>query len=375
MGKKRIEDDWNHQDDSEAENRPFVKEIILPPTLYKHVLRRGYETYKEVGFYLIGLFRNGICYIHDLIEFDYSEQSGGFIESGMARYVRLKAGLPLGIQIVGHMHKHPGFTQYSATDRRNFLKYGHANPLNAFLIYIVEPSEEVRGYTASAQEVFPVEVTIRDLTPDEQLLEKELKIEFTTKVLLPKNANYTDFRLIFSENIGSESLKFLSRPSIQVNGKPVEKTGIISEKSNIDIIPRKAIEIEDVANNTRLRYRVFMEEEETIADLEKTLKQLTNLPHEKGYEIVFRESERKLPRDMKLKTIKGSLVWSFEKSMLFPVFKNFHNFWVGIIEILKQKEAKTAPAIEEIQNEPEVSKDDSKKKQKEFKRDRLDYFI
>ncbi len=333
----------SHENEEEYEEKPFVKEIVMPPYLYKRALQRGYQTYKEVGFYLVGIFKKGVCFIFDLVEFDYSEQSGGFIESEMARYLRLKAGLPLGIQIVGHIHKHPGFTSYSAMDKGNFLQYGRASPLNAFLIYIVDPHEEVKGYTATAREIFPVKVTIRDFTPEENLIEKEIKIEFITKVVLPKNTNVSDFRLLFSENISSESLKFLSRPTVQVDGLLVDETYEIQENSKIEIIPRKAIAIENVANNTGLQYRVFMEEQETIADLEKALKQLINLPQEKGYEIIFYESGRKLQRDTKLKDIKAPLVWSLEKSLLFPVFQNFYKFWLDIIEILYKRESEKLP--------------------------------
>ena len=333
----------DNADNEEIEDGPYVTEIVVPPNLFKHALRRGYETYKEVGFYLIGLFKSGICYIHDLIEFDYSEQSGGFIESGMARYIRLKAGLPLGLQIIGHMHKHPGFTSYSATDKRNFLQYGYANPLNAFLIYMVDPYEEVRGYTATAHEIFPLKVTIRDFSPEEELLEKEIKMEFTTKVLLPNNTKVSDFRLLFSENIGSESLKFLSRPTVLVDGQQGDKSSKITKDSKIEIAPRKAIEIKDIANNTSLQYRIFMEEQETIADLETALKQLINFPREKGYEIIFSEAGRKLPRDTKLNVIKQPLVWSLEKSVLFPILKNFYRFWKGVIEILRKKQTKEKP--------------------------------
>ncbi len=371
-----------------------MREIILPPFLFRHAIRRGYETYKEVGFYLIGLFKNGVCYVHDIIEFDYSEQSGGFIESGMARYVRLKAGLPLGVQIVGHMHKHPGFTQYSGTDKRNFLRYGNANPLNAFLIYIVDPSEKIKGYTATSEKIFPVDVTIRNLTPEEKLLEREIKIEFKTKVMLPKNSTYSDFLFLFTEKISSESLKFLSRPSIQADDKPTRRDSRISDDSEIKVIPRKGIEIEDVGNNPTLRYRILMEEGETIADLKKSLKQLINLPQEKGYEVVIFEAGQKLSKDTKLKDIRQPLVWDIEKSVLIPIFKNFHKFWGDIVKILEQNESKKkqdpldspiSEAVnpqETIENSKNIVKiqdsddlpDDKSKKKRESKRYSLDYY-
>ncbi|MHA1266195.1 MAG: hypothetical protein ACTSRS_13260 [Candidatus Helarchaeota archaeon] len=330
---------WNHISDSEDESAPLVKEIILPPSLFQHAIRRGYETYKEVGFYLIGLFKKGVCYIHDIIEFDYSEQSGGFIESGMARYVRLKAGLPLGLQIVGHMHKHPGFTQYSATDKRNFLRYGNANLLNAFLIYIVEPSEEIRGYTATSEKIYPVDVNIRDLTPEEELLEKKIRVQFNTKIVLPKSSTYSDLYYLFSERISSEALKHFSRPTIQIEGNVAEESSQVSVDIPIKIIPRKAVEIADVGNNPRLKYRIFMKESETVAELGRILKELTNLPKERGYELVFYEKKRKLLKSTKIKDIEDVLEWDWEKAPAFPIIQSFAKLWNGIIGILQHQQS------------------------------------
>jgi hypothetical protein len=343
MGKKWDNEDWDSMEEDNREKGPFIKEIILPTALYKVVLRRGYQTHKEVGFYLIGLFKRGVCYVYDLIEFDYSEQNGGFIEGNMSRYIRLKAGLPLGLRIVGHMHKHPGFTQYSATDKQNFLRYGHANPLNAFLIYIVEPYEKISGYSATATKIFSVKVTVRDLTSEETLIEKDLTLKFTTKVMIPKDSTVSDFNLIFSENINSESLKFLSRPTIQIDEMPYDKTGIIAEKSDLKVIPRKPIEIEDIGNNNSIRYRIFMEEEENLANVEKILKQLTYLPQKKGHEVIFYKEGLKLLKSTKIKDINHPLTWSLEKSVLIPVFKNFHGFLTGIAKILKEKEVQEIP--------------------------------
>ncbi|HUY00425.1 MAG TPA: hypothetical protein VMV49_12765 [Candidatus Deferrimicrobium sp.] len=351
MGKDWDTEDWDSMEEDRQEG-PFINEIILPTALYKAALRRGYQTHKEVGFYLIGLFKRGVCYVYDLIEFDYSEQSGGFIEGNMSRYIRLKAGLPLGLRIVGHMHKHPGFTQYSATDKQNFLRYGHANPLNAFLIYIVEPYEKISGYSATATKIFSVKVTIRDLRSEEALLEKDLKLEFKTKVMIPKDSTISDFNLIFSENINSESLKFLSRPTIQINDMPYNKTAIISTGSDLKVIPRKPIEIKDIGNNNSIHYRIFMEEEENLANVEKILKQLTYLPQKKGHEVIFYEAGHKLPKNTKIKNVNHPLTWSLEKSVLLPIFKNFHKFLAGIAEIFKEKE------VQEIQ--PQITESDTK---------------
>ncbi|MFX1294748.1 MAG: hypothetical protein ACFFD2_07835 [Promethearchaeota archaeon] len=380
--------DWDYSDDLKMEKGPFIREIILPPTLYEYALKRGAETYKEVGFYLIGIFKKGICYIHDIIEFDYSEQSGGFIESSIARYLRLKAGVPLGLKIVGHMHKHPGFTQYSTTDKRNFLQYGNANPLNAFLIFMIEPHEKISGYTATAEKIFPIEVNIRELTIDETLLEKELKIKFTTKILLPKNSANSDFNLTFSENIGSESLKFLSRSTIYINGISSEKKSEIIEDSKIEIIPRKVVEIEKIGRNSKINYRIFMEETDTITKLEKILKQLVYIPQKKGYDIIFYECERKLPKSTLIKEIEHPIVWSLEKSVLLLVFKKFYYFWKDFFKILKQKKEEgvkkdtNKPEIENREAEQQsqakknkISDSNSIKKQRDYKRESLDYYI
>ena len=352
MYHKGFNEEKRRLDEYEEDDRPFVKEIVLPTTLYKFAIKRGNETYKEVGFYLIGLFKNSTCIIHDLIEFQYSEQSGGFIESNMTRYIRLKAGLPLGLKIVGHMHKHPGFTEYSSTDKRNFLQYGNANPLNAFLIYIVDPYKDIRGYTATTHKIFPVEVKIRDLTEDELLLEKDIKIEFTTKIMLPKSSDFADLSRTFSENISSDSLKFISRPTIQINGESSEKSNKITPDSNILIKPRIAVEIEDIGKNKSLRYRLFMEENDTISDLEEVLKQLTHLPKKKGYKIIFYEEGRKLPRDMKIRELTHPVMWSLEKSPLIPVLTNFYKFWNPLFKLIERKiaEKPIEPATSPVKN-------------------------
>jgi CRISPR/Cas system-associated endoribonuclease Cas2/proteasome lid subunit RPN8/RPN11 len=410
LRKKRRNNNWDHIVTGEIEEGPFVQRIIFPPPLYKHALKRGAETYKEVGFYLVGHIKKGICYIHDLVEFDYSEQSGGFIESGMARYLRLKAGVPLGLTIVGHIHKHPGFTYYSATDKRNFLQIGNANPLNAFLIYMIEPYKDIKGYTATGTKIFSADVIIRDLTEEEALIEKELQVKFVTKMLLPKKSRLSDIKRIFSENIGSESLKFLSRATIEVNSA---EPGI-SEEAGVEIIPRKAVELKEIGKNKRIQYRVFMEEEETIADLEQILRQLTYIPKEKAYDIIFYERGQKLQRDRKMKEIRNALEWNLEKSVLLPIFQKFYGFWKEFFKIIGRKMEENEGEVEEYaetsmplsksldietvfrnfnkfwndifeihnkenQEEPsgtsEVEANNSKKQQSSYKRDKLDYFI
>ncbi|MHA1277960.1 MAG: hypothetical protein ACTSQ8_12290 [Candidatus Helarchaeota archaeon] len=414
MRKEKQQNNWDYVESSDDEKGPYIKKVILPTTLYKHVLERGAETYKEVGFYLIGCFRGEVCYIYDLVEFDYSEQSGGFIESGMARYLRLKAGVPLGLRIVGHIHKHPGFTYYSGTDQRNFLQYGHANPLNAFLIYMIRPFEEVRGYTATAEKIFSIEVIIRELTSDEMLIEKEFKIELISKMVLAKNSKLLDFSRIFSENIGSETLKLLSRATIDVADSSKNGETTILEEVKINIIPRKVIELKNIGNNSRIHYRVFMEEQETVADLEKVLNQLTYIPKNIGYEIIFYEDGRKLQRDVMMGEIKYPLEWRLEKTVLIPLFKKFHKFWKGLFNLIDNKlQAKKQVIPGEIQvlekklekfnlktifqnftrflndlskiseemngdKSPEIdeaNENNSKQKQMVYKRDKLDYFI
>ncbi|MDD1779088.1 MAG: hypothetical protein LUQ65_13055 [Candidatus Helarchaeota archaeon] len=346
--------DYNNIDerDYEGESGPFVKEVVLPPAVYNHALHRGYQTYQEVGFYLIGLFKKGICYVYDLVEFEYSEQSGGFIESDMARFFRVKTGIPMGLRIVGHLHKHPGFTSYSTTDRQNFLRYGHSNPLNVFLIYMVEPHNKISGYTATAERIFNVTVTIRELTSEEMLMEKDLKIEFKTKVLVPQNSEDADIARIFAENIGSETLKYLSRPTIQ----PQEKAEAGSSKSTIEVTPRKAVEIQNVGNNKTILYRVFMEETETIADLEKVFKRLVNIPKQKGYELVFYQSGRRLPNDMAIAAINQPLAWTLETGVLQEPYAKFFKFLGKSLGLLKEqrseKETILEPTSEKVQEAP-----------------------
>jgi len=73
------------------------------------------------------------------------------------------------------------------------------------------------------------------------------------------------------------------------------------------------------------------------------LKQLVNIPKEKGFEMVFYQEGQRLSKDTKIAAINRPVVWSFEKSMLYNLFKNFSNFWGSFSKILKGQEKVRAP--------------------------------
>ena len=116
----------------------FIEKVVLPRFLYKYALERGKDTSSEVGFYIIGLIRGKVAYCYDLIEFDYYEQSSTYLETNFAKDFRLRAGLPIGMEILGNMHKHPGqMLSYSSTDERTFRRYARdTKNRNVFIIFV-----------------------------------------------------------------------------------------------------------------------------------------------------------------------------------------------------------------------------------------------
>jgi hypothetical protein len=159
---------------------------------------------------------------------------------------------------------------------------------------------------------------------------------------------------------------------------------------------------------------------------------LINIPKEKGFEVVFYQEGQRLSRDTKMAAINRPVTWSIEKAVLYDLFKNFSRFWGTFGRILKEEEKikvpeamptagveapieqeidkfvdesegrpeeqegiekEEIPSTEEINDQPveeSLSKDSTKvvgiqdvieksetevKKRKDFRRDRLDYFI
>jgi len=299
--------------DTNIEERPNVEKIILPTNLWLKALEIGRKTYKEVGFYMVGLFRGRTCYIYDLVEFDYKEQSGAFIETGIKKIARLRAGLPLGLKIVGNMHKHPGFLNYSSIDKMDYLRYGRNNSQNAFIIYIVEPYDGIIGYTVYNDTIYRIEVEIRELTKDEQLINKtfELNLKFPAVFQNSENIKSIKYRII--EQLSSEILKNFSRPAITINNEIIDDNLRISEIENkLNLNPKFPVFIKNIGLNEDMIIRIFMDPDDDLYDLLEVFKDIIKIKKGDLFNIKFYENGNYLPYETKISNIKSVLTWKME---------------------------------------------------------------
>ena len=321
--------------DIEHEDKPIVNKIILPTKLWLKALDIGRQTPNEVGFYIVGLFRGKTCYIYDLIEFDYTEQSGAFIKSGLKKIARIRAGLPAGLDIVGNMHKHPGFLGYSGTDKKDYLLYGKGSSQNAFIIYIVEPYDGIAGYTATENNIYEVEVEIRELEPYEQLIEKKISLKIDLKLVAQKSENVKGLKYRFLDQIGHELLKLFSRSDFEIDNIPIPydlKLDQIPKK--LDIPPRYPVYLKNVGLNEDILIRIFLDQDDTLYKLRDILLDLIKIDESEITKLRFVENDKILPNYTKVSKIKTPLEWKIieeHKKINLIFFKNLFDLILDIL--------------------------------------------
>ena len=327
---RSLDDERDYDENSymvrDLEERPLVDKIIFPTKLWLKALEAGRKTYNEVGFFIIGLFRGKTCYVYNLIEFDYVEQSGAFIETGIKRAVRLRAGIPVGLHIIGNMHKHPGFLQYSNTDRRDYLRYGRSNSQNAFLIYIVDPYDGIAGYTATESEIYKIDVEIRDLELNEILIEKKVSLSIDFRMLVQKSENIKNLRFNLVDQLSSEILKNFSRSSLFNNNVEICEENLVDDiNENLELIPKTPVFLKNIGFNNEMIIRVFMDPDDDLYDLRDILIQLVKIKENNISKIIFIENEKKLSNTTLISEINSVLIWEFDSTIIKKFSFKFFN--------------------------------------------------
>ncbi|MBD3230724.1 MAG: hypothetical protein GF329_21275 [Candidatus Lokiarchaeota archaeon] len=319
----------------DIKERPLIDKIILPTDLWLKALKIGRQTFNEVGFYMVGLFRGRTCYVYNLIEFEYEEQSGAFIESGLRRAIRLGAGLPSGLKIIGNMHKHPGFLSYSRTDRRDYLRYGRSHSQNAFLIYIVEPYDKIAGYTATEDRIHEIEVDIRDLDYDEELIEKNISIEIEIKMNTQKKDKVKTLKYNLIDQLSPEILKHFSRSDLYENGERIPRHNQVMEiGKNLSLPSKKPVFLKGIGFKKEMAFRIFLGSTDTLFELKDALMELIKLEISDYSRIKFFSNDEMLPDHTRISEINSVLNWKIEKK---PVkefsLKFFHDLFTLISNI------------------------------------------
>ncbi|MHA1376812.1 MAG: hypothetical protein ACTSRG_00340 [Candidatus Helarchaeota archaeon] len=308
-------------------DKPFIEKVILPKFLYKLAIARGKETISEVGFYIVGLIRRKIAYCYDLIEFDYFEQGPTYLETNFAKDFRLRTGLPIGLEILGNMHKHPGrMLSYSSTDKRTFTRYARdTQNRNVFIIYVVDP-DDLQAYTATEDDIFKIDFEIRNLTKEEQLKTYHFTIPISFQVCGPKNSKIQDLRFEFISKAAHEVAKCLSRPIFLEDFREIPDSELLINVPEIEVVPYVPIDIK-LGQNYRLAYRFYLPANAKIKELhEKLVKDFKISPTMR----LFLKDE-KIDDEVKLSILVGKIIDLKEKQILEMDYRS------GMIEEIEDK--------------------------------------
>lgn len=286
------------------QDKSVIEKVILPSFLHEYAIERGNKTSSEVGFYIIGLIQGNIAYCYDLIEFDYYEQTPVYLETNFAKDFRLRAGLPIGLEILGIMHKHPGqMLSYSSTDKETFIKYAHDTyNRNVFMIYVLNP-DNLQAYNATYKKIFKIDHEIRDFILEEELMTYFFTIPINFQVCGPKNSNIQSLRFNLINEASHEVSKCLSRPILLNDYREISDKELLMNFSEIEVMPFVPIDIK-LGQNSQIVYRFFMPPNANIEDLYEKLVQ--DFKISSGLRLFFKDEE--IDEKIRLSKIVGKLL-------------------------------------------------------------------
>jgi len=140
--------------------------IIIDENVFHRAVNRGKLVPYEVGFYMVGLLRENTAYVYDIVEFPYLKQSNVIVSSDPTKLGKIFLALPLGIRIVGTMHKHPDSmgSRPSSIDEETFRRWAR----EGFFIHVIfsRNGSDVSAYTVVDDRVRKAKVIIRDLSDE-----------------------------------------------------------------------------------------------------------------------------------------------------------------------------------------------------------------
>jgi len=252
---------------------PGIHKVVLPEELFQMAVERGRETPTEVAFFMVGLVRGGVAYVYDLVEFDYEEKSLVLVCSGTERKLRLVGALPIGLRLIGNMHKHPGTASPSWMDREMFLKYARGGGQHAFVIYTVRPVE-ARAFTVRDERVVEIDCEIRALREEEKLSSIRLKVPLDVRVCFPRGVSLLELRLLLAEGLCRELEKQVGLPRLFSGEEAISDVAELAGAGTADVRPHIPVDVEaDWVDG--LFYRFYVDEgmadEELLELVRKTL--------------------------------------------------------------------------------------------------------
>ena len=241
-----------------------VSKVVVERSLFDLAVKRGLETPTEVAFFMIGLVRGGVAYVYDLVEFDYKEKSPVSVRSGLNRKLRIAGMLPLGLKLLGNMHKHPGSPTPSSTDREMFFRYHRGGGHHVFVIYTVSPVR-AKAYTVEEGEIVEIDCDIRELEEEERLISLKISLSLDIGVCLPKGISLLELRSLLCRDICREVVRQIGYPRLVAGGKEISE-GDLPSVREMEIKPLRPLDLE-VGMSSRvgeLFYRLYLSEEDSM---------------------------------------------------------------------------------------------------------------
>jgi len=246
-----------------------VSKVVVEERAFEMAIERGRAEPAEVGFFMIGLLRGDVAYVYDLVEFEYEEKSPTFIRSGAERKAMLVGMLPLGLRLMGMMHKHPSSigARPSLTDERTFMKYAE-DGIYVFIIYTVEPLE-ARAYTVHEGRVVEIGFEARGLREEEELISLQLTMMVNVRVCVQKGTTLFELKNLLSTRLPYEVEKQIYDVELLSDGEELREGVDLSSVGTLEVRPLRPVDVE-ASWAPGLFYRFYVGREATreeVADL------------------------------------------------------------------------------------------------------------
>lgn len=280
-----------------------IKKVIITPALFEYAVERGEETASEVGFFLVGLIDNSVAYVHDLIEFDYDEKTPISVKSGIEIKAILSSAIPIGLRLLGNMHKHPGFLEYSGTDRDNYLQYASSGRPCVFLIYQLRPTK-VQAYTVNNGNIKIIEHEIRELEEKEKIRLFDVDFPVSLKVAAPTSTKMLYLKLKMLSEMDTHIRNRMFKPLFRNGNRVLSDDETIPEITELEVEPLYPIDV--CLGINQIPYRLFFEHNSTVKELREKLMKVFNYPPEFN---LFSENLGLVKENQNLKNFVGDVLF------------------------------------------------------------------
>ncbi|MBS7269323.1 MAG: hypothetical protein KIH10_10875 [Candidatus Freyarchaeota archaeon] len=342
---------------------PEIVKVCIDRDLFNRALKRGFDTENEVAYFTVGFIKDRVAYICDLFEFDYQEQSGAHVKSDYVKKSIIGSSLPIGLDLIGNMHKHPRSigTSYSSIDEENWLEYSTRGKPCAFIIYTTDPVA-LSGYTVSNGEIVKIGCEVKEFSREE----KPRALSFT----LPVNVNICcsgDTKLFeivsrFRDQISRNTLNYIS-PKFTSKGVEIEGSLLLKDVADLKIEPLYPVDIA-VGMNSSIAYRFYFTGDTKLREIQERIVEIYGFD-----DFEFYHNGKAIHEDTPIKELNDRVLIPGKsevkklKAKIEEIASNFEQVNLGLkeleqiksgISVLSRRVEENEEQIEEIKKRTEI---------------------